>query len=82
MNKLDNQIILYTNNHSNIAEILDYLNEFYIRHNDYNIEFGYGLDIDGIFEVSQVTLHLYTDELKEDGNLAYLIAEDTVGAQT
>lgn len=82
MSKLDNEIILYCNNHSNIAEILDYIREFYIRHNDYNIEFTWTSDMGVIGELVSVKLCLYTDELKEDGNLAYLIAEDTVGAET
>ena len=78
MSKLDNQIILYTDNHSNIAEIIDYIHEYYVKDNDYSIEYGYALDIDDIFRVSQVKLCLHTDELEEDGNLAYLIAEDSV----
>lgn len=73
---LDNTIIL-SNNNQNRAEILDYLNEFYIRHEDYNIEFTYTSDMGMLGEVTHVTLHLYTDELKEDGNLEYLIAEGT-----
>jgi len=73
---MSNPIVLSSDN-PNRAEILDYLREFYIKHEDYKVEFKYTLDMGVLGEVDEISLHLFTDELKEDGELAYLIAEYT-----
>jgi hypothetical protein len=74
--KLDNNIILYSDN-PNRAEILDYLRNYYVSHEDYMVHYKYTMDMGILGEVDEVVLSLYTDELKEDGELAYLIAEYT-----
>lgn len=71
---LDNHIILSGDN-PNIAEILDYIREYYIRHEDYNIIFNWTVDNGKIGAITGVSLMLYTTEMQEDGDLAYLIAE-------
>jgi hypothetical protein len=74
--KLNNNIILSSYN-PNRAEILDYLRNYYIKDEDYKVDFKYTLDMGVLGEVDEVVLSLLTDELKEDGELAYLIAEYT-----
>jgi hypothetical protein len=74
--KLNNNILLSSDN-PNRAEILDYLRNYYIKHEDYKVEFKYTLDMGILGEVDEVSISLLTDELKEDGELAYLIAEYT-----
>jgi hypothetical protein len=74
--KLNNNILLSSDN-PNRAEILDYLRNYYVSHEDYMVHYKYTMDMGILGEVDEVVLSLLTDELKEDGNLAYLIAEHT-----
>ncbi len=75
MKKLDNIIDLTDND--NQMEIIEYLESYYVDI-DYHIEFEWKGDMGVIGEPSKATLHLYTDEIREDGELAYLIAEESI----
>ena len=74
--KLNNNIVLSPHN-PNRAEILDYLRNYYIKDVDYKVIFKYSVDMGVLGEVDEVSVNLCTDELREDGDLAYLLAEYT-----
>lgn len=71
--------IIINGDNPNIIEVMDYLNEFYIIHEDYRMEFTHNAILGVPQELLKMTLHVYTDELATDGNLDYLIAEESIG---
>jgi len=71
---LDNEIIVSRDN-TNLDEIMDYLHEFYIEYEDYRLEFTHNAVLGVPRELLSVKVVVLTDELNEDGNLEYLIAE-------
>lgn len=62
---------LRINGHNrNINEIIDYIQNYYIRYNDYNILYYHDIDV-----LSHIIIQMHTDELKEDRHVRYLMDE-------
>lgn len=70
--------IIINGDNPNIMEIIDYVRDYYVRHNDYDIQFKWSSHNGQIGQLTAVTLQLFTDELREDGNLRYLLLEPSV----